>query len=106
MARSLILLGWTVSLRQVVSGCHGSVVSVWDVDTGEKTMQFSHCHDNAEITAMAFDLAGRRLVTGARDGSLKIWNFNNGACLSVLQTKYNVEVKKIIIFARPIKPTV
>ena len=77
---------------QVVSGCHGSVVSVWDVDTGEKTIQFSHCHGNMEITAMAFDTAGRRLVTGGRDGSLKIWNFNNGACLSVLQTKYDVEV--------------
>ena len=77
-----------------MSGCQGSVVSVWDVDTGEKTMQFSNCHGNAEITAMAFDTAGRRLVTGARDGSLKIWNFNNGACLSVLQTKYDVEVNQ------------
>ena len=71
-------------------------MSVWDVDTGEKTMQFSHCHGNAEITAMTFDTAGRRLITGARDGSLKLWNFNNGACLSVLQTKYNVEVELII----------
>jgi WD40 repeat protein len=70
-------------------------VSVWDVDTGEKIMQFSHCHGNVEITAMGFDTAGRRLVTGARDGSMKIWNFNNGACLSVLQTKHNVEVKLI-----------
>lgn len=75
-----------------MSGCHGSVVSVWDVDTGEKTMQFSHCHGNMEITAMAFDSARRRLITGGRDGSLKIWNFNNGACLSILQTKYDVEV--------------
>ena len=62
------------------------------MDTGEKTIQFSHCHGNMEITAMAFDTAGRRLITGGRDGSLKMWNFNNGACLSVLQTKYDVEV--------------
>lgn len=75
-----------------MSGCHGSVVSVWDVDTGEKTIQFSQCHGNMEITAMAFDTTGRRLITGGRDGSLKIWNFNNGACLSILQTKHNAEV--------------
>ena len=67
-------------------------MSVWDVDSGEKTIQFSQCHGNMEITAMAFDTTGRRLVTGGRDGSLKIWNFNNGACLCVLDTQYSVEV--------------
>ena len=77
---------------QVVSGCHGSVVSVWDTDSGEKTIQFSRCHGNMEITAMAFDTTGRRLVTGGRDGSLKMWNFNNGACLCVLDTHHSVEV--------------
>lgn len=77
---------------QVVSGCYGSVVSVWDIDTGEKTIQFSNCHGNQEITAMAFDPSGRRLITGARDGSIKIWNFNNGACLSALHSEDNLEV--------------
>ena len=62
------------------------------MDSGEKTIQFSQCHRNMEITAMAFDTTGRRLVTGGRDGSLKIWNFNNGACLRVLDTRYSVEV--------------
>ena len=57
-------------------------MSVWDLDTGEKTMQFSRCHGDMELTAMTFDPSGRRLITGGRDGSLKIWNFNNGACLS------------------------
>ena len=75
------------------------MVSVWDVDTGEKIIQFSNCHGNLEITAMAFDPTGRRLITGARDGSIKIWNFNNGACLSKLQTDHEVEVKNgILIF--------
>lgn len=83
------------NFNQIVSGCHGSVVSVWDVDTGEKVIQFSHCHGTVEITAMAFDPTGRRLITGARDGSLKIWNFNNGACLSILESSYNEEVSCI-----------
>lgn len=67
-------------------------MSVWDVDTGEKTIQFSQCHGNMEITAMAFDPTGRRLITGGRDGSIKLWNFNNGACLSVLENHYKAEV--------------
>ena len=66
---------------------------MWDVDTGEKTIQFSQCHGNVEITAMAFDPSGRRLITGGRDGSIKLWNFNNGACLSILETHYEAEVR-------------
>ena len=81
-----------LSDQKVVSACHGSVVSVWELDTGEKIIQFFKCHGNVEITAMAFDPSERRLVTGARDGSIKIWNFNNGACLSVLETIANTEV--------------
>lgn len=67
-------------------------MSVWDLDTGEKTMQFSHCHGDMELTAMIFDPSGRRLITGGRDGSLKIWNFNNGACLNVLENRFTLEV--------------
>lgn len=67
-------------------------MSVWDLDTGEKTMQFSRCHGDMELTAMIFDPSGRRLITGGRDGSLKIWNFNNGACLNVLENRFTLEV--------------
>ncbi|XP_072248273.1 WD repeat-containing protein on Y chromosome [Leuresthes tenuis] len=34
---------------------------------------------------MTFDSKGRRLITGGRDGCLKIWNFNNGQCLKTLK---------------------
>lgn len=83
---------------QVVSGCNGSVVSVWDIETGQKAIQFSRCHGDMEITAMAFDGSKRRLVTGGRDGSIKIWNFNNGACLKVLKNSYNAEVICFALF--------
>lgn len=36
---------------------------------------------NIEITAATFDNSEQLLVTGARNGSLKIWNFNTGTCL-------------------------
>ena len=67
-------------------------MSVWDVDTGSKIMQFSRAHGEAEITAMSFDPSGRRLITGGRDGTIKVWNFNNGACLSVLHNEDVAEV--------------
>ncbi|XP_022093005.1 WD repeat-containing protein on Y chromosome-like isoform X2 [Acanthaster planci] len=90
--------------NQVVSACHDSVVSVWDLATGTKTIMFSKAHKYmekgvekcAEITAMTFDPSYRRLVTGGRDGSVKIWNFNNGACLRELETFDNMEVTGII----------
>ncbi|XP_052778898.1 WD repeat-containing protein on Y chromosome-like [Mya arenaria] len=69
-----------------VSACQESVVSVWDTDTGDKLMQFVNAHScvqrgvevPVEITALCFDYNGRRLVTGARNGTVHVWNFNNG----------------------------
>ncbi|XP_074662765.1 cilia- and flagella-associated protein 337-like [Tubulanus polymorphus] len=90
--------------NQVVSACHASVVSVWDLDTGQKVIQFTNAHKvvergeerGVEITAMEFDPTGRRLITGARDGTVKIWNFNNGACLRELDTPGGCEVTGIV----------
>lgn len=82
----------------------GSVVSVWDVDTGEKIIQFSNVQGGGEITAMCFDPSGRRLITGGRNGKLNIWNFNNGACLSQLNLHDTSEVLwlKIILIHNPL----
>ena len=33
------------------------------------------------MTCMALDTAQRRLITGAEDGSCRLWNFSNGQCL-------------------------
>lgn len=75
-----------------MSACHDSVVCVWSLETGEKIIQFSNAHGISEITAMRFDPSKRRLITGARDGTVRIWNFNNGCCLSELQAVDNEEV--------------
>ena len=50
--------------NQVVSACHASLVIVWNLETGEKVIQFSNAHPESEITAMCFDQSLRRLVTG------------------------------------------
>jgi len=62
-----------------------SLVCVWDIISGEKLMEFSANQSSdlveLELTAMTFDVTYRRLVTALNDGSLAIWNFNNGNCL-------------------------
>ncbi|XP_038200439.2 WD repeat-containing protein 49-like [Arvicola amphibius] len=73
------------AFRHVVSCCEASVVKVWDFDTGRQVSEFIGCHGNASVTCLTFDSSGRRLVTGGRDGCLKIWNYNNGNCLHTLQ---------------------
>ena len=57
---------------QVVSGCEGGVVTIWDIDSGRQVLRFANCHGNNEITALCLDTTGRRLVTGSRDGDIKV----------------------------------
>ncbi|ERE76524.1 WD repeat-containing protein 49 [Cricetulus griseus] len=73
------------TFRHVVSCCEASVVKVWDFETGRQVSEFIGTHGNAGITCLTFDSSGRRLVTGGRDGCLKIWSYNNGHCLHTLQ---------------------
>ena len=57
---------------QVVTGCDSSAVAVWDVETGSKAIVFSNAHGSEEITSMKFDASWRRLLTGARNGTIKV----------------------------------
>ena len=57
---------------QVVSGCEGGMVTVWDIDSGRQVLRFANCHGNNEITALCLDATGRRLVTGSRAGDIKV----------------------------------
>ena len=61
---------------------------------------FRATEDDMEITAMSFDPTKRKLITGARDGVVKIWNFNNGACLRILQEPDGSEVRYIKIYKK------
>ncbi|XP_040607344.1 WD repeat-containing protein on Y chromosome-like isoform X5 [Mesocricetus auratus] len=77
------------TFRHVVSCCEASVVKVWDFETGRQVSEFIGTHGNAGITCLTFDSSGRRLITGGRDGCLKIWSYNNGHCLHTLQHDEN-----------------
>ena len=60
---------------QVVSGCEGGEVNVWSIDSGGQILRFTHAHDKHEITAMALDTSGRRLITGSRAGDIKVIDY-------------------------------
>ncbi|XP_071951711.1 cilia- and flagella-associated protein 337-like [Antedon mediterranea] len=73
------------SFQHIVTCSEGSVVKLWDFETGNAVFEFSQAHDDQAITCMTFDVSGRRLITGGRDGRLKVWNYNNGHCLKRLE---------------------
>ncbi|XP_077064208.1 cilia- and flagella-associated protein 337 isoform X1 [Siphateles boraxobius] len=81
----VLCCGYSEEFGQVVSCSEGSVVKVWDVETGAQMFEFGGAHGESAITCMAFDPSGRRLVTGGRDGCLKMWNFNNGQCVKIFK---------------------
>jgi WD40 repeat protein len=56
----------------VVTGCDSSSIAVWDIETGSKSIVFSNAHGDEEITCMVFDEVERRLITGARNGTIKV----------------------------------
>ena len=49
--------------------------------------RFTEAHGTEAITTLAFDRSNRRLISGAHDGSLKLWNFSTGE-LRALQALY------------------
>ncbi|KAG2468526.1 WD repeat-containing protein on Y chromosome-like [Polypterus senegalus] len=94
---------YSSSFKQVVSGCIGGFVCVWDILTGKKVVQFMNTEDRkAAITAMAFDDLQRRLITGCKDGTVRIWNFNNGELLSDLQKVDKTMVTDIVYIDKKI----
>ncbi|XP_061115359.1 WD repeat-containing protein on Y chromosome-like [Conger conger] len=90
---------YNTHFKQVVSGCYSGVVCVWDILTGDKAMEFlTSPGRDTEMTVMAFDGPQRRLLTGASDGAVRLWNFNNGVLLLKLPVLDKNEVTGILNF--------
>uniref|UniRef100_A0A8D2L2L8 WD repeat-containing protein on Y chromosome n=1 Tax=Varanus komodoensis TaxID=61221 RepID=A0A8D2L2L8_VARKO len=91
------MLVFPAASPQAVSGCYSGIISVWDIMTGQKMMEFFTSRENpVEITAMAFDTPERRLITALKNESIKLWNFNNGACLMELPFEGRNEISCIL----------
>ena len=74
---------------QIVSTGMDSRIIVWDPWLGRRLYLVTNAHSRSlfgqdfvvEITAACFDFSEQFLLTGARDGSLKMWHFNTGTCI-------------------------
>nr|XP_023415876.1 EF-hand calcium-binding domain-containing protein 8 [Cavia porcellus] len=83
--------------KQVVSGCQKGTVSVWEITTGRKIMEFSVSDALlVELTAMALDAYERCLLTGLLDGTMKMWNHNTGECLLTFPNPDQVEISGLV----------
>ncbi|XP_039991300.1 WD repeat-containing protein on Y chromosome isoform X2 [Xiphias gladius] len=83
------------TLKQVVTGHADSSVSLWDVETGRRRLQILNAHGEEELLCLALDSSNRRLITGARNGTIKVWNLLNGLNLHKLEPVANSEVTKL-----------
>ncbi|KAJ8246405.1 hypothetical protein GJAV_G00267380 [Gymnothorax javanicus] len=83
-------------LKQVVTGSAGSSLAMWDVVTGAKWLHVRNAHGHEEITCMAFDKSQHRLITGARNGTIKVWSMHNGCNLHKLEAVTTAEVTGVV----------
>ncbi|XP_039751479.1 WD repeat-containing protein on Y chromosome-like [Pararge aegeria] len=88
-------------LFKVVITCGmDSIIINWDPVTGKRNVMVRDAHTRllhgelipVEITAACFDPGNQLLLTGARNGTLKVWNFNTGLCLRNLAIEHMCEV--------------
>nr|XP_012140683.1 PREDICTED: WD repeat-containing protein on Y chromosome-like [Megachile rotundata] len=90
--------------KVVVTTGYDSCIIVWDPWLGNRLYLVTHAHSrflygqhhDIEITAACFDESEQLLVTGTRDGTLKIWNFNTGTCLRNMAIENQCEVTSLV----------
>lgn len=100
----VVAIHYSGVFRQIVSvGVDGNV-RLWDIYTGVNVFEFNTDHD-APITAACLDNRGKRLITGSHDGTAKMWNFNNGACMWEFKPRAK-ELSELIYLSRSMNPIV
>ncbi|XP_025989826.2 WD repeat-containing protein on Y chromosome [Solenopsis invicta] len=96
--------------REIVSTGLDSCIIVWDPWCGRRLRLISHAHSikrygqhaDIEITAACFNDSEQFLVTGARDGSLKMWNYNTGDCVRDTMVDHQCEITNIVWYGNRI----
>lgn len=66
-------VAWAASSREILAGFASGAVVVFDVDKGEPT--FALQAHKEEVTTLLWLDAPRRLITGSKDKTVKMWDF-------------------------------
>ncbi|XP_053691270.1 WD repeat-containing protein on Y chromosome [Sabethes cyaneus] len=91
-------------LFKVIISCGlDSFIIIWDHTVNRKLTIITDAHTRIEngllekvpITTACFDPKLQLLLTGARDGSLKVWNFNSGSCMTSMSIQLDCEVTAV-----------
>ena len=75
------LVAYSPDFDVAVSAHQGSLLSVWRVATGELSARMREAHGTSEISSLAIIPLEPRVLSGAHDGVIKLWNFTTGQCL-------------------------
>ncbi|XP_055921416.1 WD repeat-containing protein on Y chromosome isoform X2 [Eupeodes corollae] len=89
--------------RNIVTCGLDSYIIVWDPWTGRRQIIIKNCHTqmiygeriDIPITAACFDPLEQYLLTGARDGSMKVWNYNNARCVRNMSITPGLEITAV-----------
>ncbi|XP_049790191.1 WD repeat-containing protein on Y chromosome-like [Schistocerca nitens] len=81
-----------------------SSIMVWDPWIGKRLLLIQNAHHylkfgeihTVQITAATYSPDWQLLLTGARDGSIKMWNFTTGMCLLTLNIEKDCEVTSLV----------
>jgi len=94
----IVSINYSSVFKQIISVSVDENVILWDMETGKNVFQFQTDHKDA-ITAANLDMRGKRLLTAAHSGEVKLWNFNNGAQMHVFECMGR-EISEIIYLPR------
>lgn len=105
-SRQVSVVLYNSLFKTVVTCGFDSYIIVWDPWTNKRKTLIKQAHTRVsygeilrvEITAGCFDPKQQLLLTGARDGTLKIWNFNSGICVRNMSIEEMCEVTVVFWF--------
>ncbi|KAG9480153.1 hypothetical protein GDO78_011918 [Eleutherodactylus coqui] len=60
--------------QQIISCSEGSVIKTWSLLSGQLVGDVRAAHGHSAVTCIALGTVGNRLVSGGKDGSIKLWD--------------------------------
>ncbi|GFS88725.1 WD repeat-containing protein on Y chromosome [Nephila pilipes] len=95
----VIFVGYSSVFECFITIGNKASVVMWDAESFSLIHEFTEIHITSnkegitqivDVSAAGFDPSERRLVTAARNGSIKVWNFHLGICLREFKAKFSV----------------
>jgi WD40 repeat protein len=77
-------ISYITEYNVVASGSTDGTIKLWDLSSGGLTVEFDQAHTGASVTVLANAHEGSRLISGASNGEIFIWNTLSGHILMKL----------------------